>query len=165
MAIETVHAEWLHETTFLLRDRSDFPILMTQPMGVNGSDLLPLSVIGCAAWDVVSILHKQRQRLSSLQVTAESEREEQPPWRFLAIHVHYHLKGTDLDPRLVQKAIALAEDEILLDLCNFAPGAEADQRVQHPQRRGCRNSAGLAQPRLDQAQQRIEHITAVFDGG
>ncbi len=76
MAIETVHADWLHETTFLLRDRSDFPILMTQPMGVNGSDLLPLSIIGCAAWDVVSILHKQRQRLRSLQVTAESEREE-----------------------------------------------------------------------------------------
>jgi putative redox protein len=111
MATETVHAEWLHEATFLLRDRSGFPILMAQPMGVNGSDLLPLSIIGCASWDIVSILHKQHQQLSSLQVTAESEREEQPPWRFLAVHVHYHLRGTDLDPRLVQKAITLAEDK------------------------------------------------------
>ena len=29
-------------------DHNDFPIVMTQPQGVTGADLLPLSLIGCA---------------------------------------------------------------------------------------------------------------------
>jgi len=33
----------------LLRGRNAFPIVMSQPDGANGADLLPLSLIGCAA--------------------------------------------------------------------------------------------------------------------
>lgn len=33
MPTEIVHADWVRERVFLLRDRFDFPIPMTQPMG------------------------------------------------------------------------------------------------------------------------------------
>jgi putative redox protein len=49
MTSETVRVDWISDRLFLLRDRNDFPILMTQPQGVNGADLLPLSLIGCSA--------------------------------------------------------------------------------------------------------------------
>jgi len=52
---------------------------MTQPMGVNGSNLLPLSLIGCAAWDVMDILKKQRRQITALEVSADNEREEEAP--------------------------------------------------------------------------------------
>jgi hypothetical protein len=56
MISETVNAEWVRDRVFLLRDRRDFPVVMTQPMGVSGADLLPMSLLGCVMWDAVSIL-------------------------------------------------------------------------------------------------------------
>ena len=111
MGTEIVRADWLNGDRYLLRDRYEFPIVMTQPMGVNGSDLLPLSVIGCAAWDIASILRKQRQSFTAMQVTAESTREDDPPWRFLSIHIHYQISGDGLDAKQVERAISLAEDK------------------------------------------------------
>jgi putative redox protein len=82
---------------------------MTQPMGVNGADLLPLSLIGCTAWDLIPIFRKQRQRVSGLQVFAESERDAEPPWRYRKIHVRYVVSGSNLDRVKLQRAIDLGE--------------------------------------------------------
>jgi len=109
MSTKTVRAEWIRDQEFLLRDRHDFPIVMAEPQGASGADLLPLSLIGCAAWDVVSILRKQRQQLTGLRVTAESEQDPEPPWRYRRIHILYHLTGHDLDAEHVRRAIELSE--------------------------------------------------------
>jgi putative redox protein len=111
MPIETVRANWIEDQVFLLRDHFDYPVVMTQPMGVSGADLLPMSLIGCSAWDVVSILRKQRQEVTHLAVTAESERDDEPPWRFRKIHVLYKITGRGLEPERVQRAIDLAEQK------------------------------------------------------
>jgi len=111
MSVDKVSAQWVSDQVFLLRDHFDFPVVMTQPMGVNGADLLPLSLIGCAAWDVISILKKQRQRVKAMEVSAESEREDEPPWRFRCIRILYRIYGQDLDPERVQRAIDLAENK------------------------------------------------------
>jgi putative redox protein len=109
MATETVRLDWLNEQLFVLRDRNDFPIVMTQPTGVNAADLLPMSVIGCSAWDILAILLKQRQHVTAMQVTADSEREDEPPWKFKKIHIHYKLTGRNLDAEQVKRAIELTE--------------------------------------------------------
>jgi putative redox protein len=109
MSTETVHAEWVRDEVFLLKDHFDFPLVMTQPQGVNGADLLPLSLIGCAGWDVIAILKKQRQQVTRLEVSAESQRDEAPPWRFRRILIHYRLRGRNLVAERVKRAIDLAE--------------------------------------------------------
>jgi uncharacterized OsmC-like protein/ketosteroid isomerase-like protein len=109
MSAETVRVDWVRDQFFLLRDRVGYPIVMTQPGGVKGSDLLPLSVIGCAAWDLLSIIQKQRQQITGLELTAESIQEDEPPWRFLEIHIHYKIRGRDLKEERIQRAIDLSE--------------------------------------------------------
>lgn len=111
MPVEMVQVEWVRDNVFLMADRFGFPILMTQPSGVNGADLLPLSVIGCAAWDIVSIVRKQRQALTGLRVTAESIREDDPPWRFQQIRIVYQFRGQDLDRLKLGRAVELAEQK------------------------------------------------------
>ena len=111
MANETVRIDWIRDQLFLMRDRFDFPIVMTQPSGVNAADLLPLSIIGCSIWDIVAILQKQRRQLSDVQVIAESIREEEPPWRFRKIHIRYLFTGRDLQEADVQRAIELTENK------------------------------------------------------
>jgi putative redox protein len=109
MSTETVRAEWVREEVFLLKDHFDFPLVMTQPQGVNGADLLPLSLIGCAGWDVIAILKKQRQDVTRLEISAESQRDEAPPWRFRRITIRYRLRGRNLVAERVKRAIDLAE--------------------------------------------------------
>lgn len=111
MSTETVDAEWVSDRVFVLRDHNQFPLVMTQPNGVAGADLLPLSLIGCAAWDVLDILQKQRQNVTGMRVSAASERDPEPPWRFRAIHVTYHLEGHGLSKDKTRRAIALSEEK------------------------------------------------------
>jgi putative redox protein len=108
MASEYVQVDWIRDKVFLLKDRHDFPIIMTQPQGVNGADLLPLSLAGCSAWDVVDIIQKQRQHLTAVQLVVESEREDQPPWQFRKIHIHYKFTGHNLNDHQIARAIELS---------------------------------------------------------
>ena len=109
MPTEIVRADWIGDQAFLLKDRDGFPVVMAQPMGVNAADLLPLSLIGCAVWDIIAILKKQRQQVTHLEVTAESQRDDEPPWRFRKIHIRYRLAGRKLNPDYVRRAIQLSE--------------------------------------------------------
>lgn len=109
MPDEVVSVDWMRDQVFLLQDRAGFTIVMTQPDGVNGADLLPLGLIGCAAWDIVSILRKQRQGLSAFRVTATSRRDEEGPWRFRQIRIRYLVQGSNINEALLKQAIALTE--------------------------------------------------------
>lgn len=111
MLIESVSLDWVNNRQFILRDRNGFSIVMDHPNGVNASDLLPLSLIGCSSYDVVTILEKQRQKVLNLAVSAESTRDLEPPFTFRKIHVHYRISGQALDPEKVSRAIELSEEK------------------------------------------------------
>jgi len=76
--------------------------------GAKPSDLLPLSLAACTAYDVVEILRKQRQWLQALQIVVSWEQDPDPPWTFRSIHSRFVLTG-DIDPRKAERAIELAE--------------------------------------------------------
>jgi putative redox protein len=111
MASEKVTAEWQHDQVFMLRDQHGYPIVMAQPDGVLGADLLPLSLIGCAIWDVTSILRKQKQAINRIEVEATSERDDDPPWQFRKIRVLYRIWGTQVKRAAVERAIRLTEEK------------------------------------------------------
>ena len=110
MASKIVSLHWTPEEQTVLADSDHYPVIMKKPDGVSGSDLLPMSLIGCSSYDVVRILEKQRQQLHALKITAESTQDDDPPWRFRSIHIHYQLIGKNLDSEKVGKAIKLSEE-------------------------------------------------------
>ena len=110
MATKTVHLNWNPEQQFILQDNDNHQIIMKKPKGVSASDLLPMSLIGCASHDIVSILEKQRQQLHALKVTADATQDDDPPWRFRKIHIHYQVTGKGIDAEKVRKAILLSEE-------------------------------------------------------
>lgn len=112
MSKETVRVDWVGESTFLMKDRYGFPLVAAPPpYGLDAADLLPLALITCSAWDVRKILDKQRQKLTRLYATAESEQDDDPPWRYRRIHVCYKLQGFGLDPRKVARAVSLSQEK------------------------------------------------------
>lgn len=78
--------------------------------GAKPSDLLPLSLAACTAYDVVEILRKQRQRLVALEAIVTSSQDLDPPWTFRAIHVTFVLTG-EIDRRKATRAVELAESK------------------------------------------------------
>ena len=141
MRTEKVTAEWLKDQAFLLKDHQGFPIVMAQPMGVLGADLLPLSLIGCAGWDVMSILRKQKQPVLRCEVEAESERDEQPPWRFRRIRVLYKIWG-GVDPAALERAIRLTEEKYCSVFVTLRDAVEIQSRYEILSEEPLANSVG-----------------------
>lgn len=110
MATKLTFLTWDTEQKFILKDKDDLQIKMKKPEGVSASDLLPMSLIGCASHDVVEILSKQKQDLRELKVSAEAVQDDDPPWRFRKIHLHYRAVGK-VDPEKLGKAILLSEEK------------------------------------------------------
>ena len=76
--------------------------------GAKPSDLLPISLAACTAYDVVEILRKQRQDLQGLEAIVTSVQEADPPWRFRAVDIEWVVTGV-VDQHKAERAVDIAE--------------------------------------------------------
>jgi putative redox protein len=118
MAILNVELDWVREELFVARDRQGTCIVVGKTpeseeewRGVKASDLLVMSLVSCSAHDVVGILQKQRQRITSFRVSADAQQDDDPPWRFRAIHLRYRFSGHKLNETFVKRAIDLSQEK------------------------------------------------------
>ncbi|MBM3347691.1 MAG: OsmC family protein [Betaproteobacteria bacterium] len=66
---------------------------------------------GCAAFDVVMILKRGRHQVTGCEVKLTAERAGTDPMVFTRIHLHFIVRGRDLKPAAVERAIALSHDK------------------------------------------------------
>ena len=71
--------------------------------------LLLLALAGCTGMDVISILRKKRQQVSGLNVIVQGRRAEQHPKVYTHINVLYRVRGNNVDPQAVERAIELSK--------------------------------------------------------
>ncbi len=79
---------------------------------------------GCAAFDVVLILQRSRQNIIACEVSLQAERAETDPKVFTKINLHFTVKGKDLDPSKVERAINLSHDKYCSATAMLANTAE-----------------------------------------
>jgi len=96
--------------------------------GTKPSDLLPLSLAACTAYDVVVILKKQRQDLRGLEVEIVTTQDDDPPWTFRGIHMRFVLTG-DVDEGKAVKAVDLAESKYCAVAATLRPVVELSHEV------------------------------------
>jgi putative redox protein len=70
--------------------------------------LLLQAMAGCTAMDVISILRKKRQQVSTLRVEVQGYRADQHPRVYTQIEVLYRVRGQNVDPQAVARAIELS---------------------------------------------------------
>ena len=94
-----------------------FKLMMDADSSVGGQNKGPkpkpltlVSLAGCTAMDVISILKKMRVEPGFFNVSAEGELSEEHPKYFTRIHLTYEFKGEDLPIEKLQKAIDLSQD-------------------------------------------------------
>lgn len=104
--------------TFTAETGSGHVLVMDGAPEGGGRDLAPRPMEtvlagtgGCTAYDVVLILRKSGQDVRGCDVRLQSERAPQDPKVFTAIHFHFVVRGRDLRPNLVERAIKLSHDK------------------------------------------------------
>ncbi|MDZ4202132.1 MAG: OsmC family protein [Gallionella sp.] len=110
--------KWVEQVSFLGETESGHAVLMDGSPAVGGRNLGPrpmemllLGAGGCTSFDVISILKKSRQAVSDCYVELEAERAETDPKVFTKIHMHFVVKGKDIKPEVVEKAIKLSAEK------------------------------------------------------
>lgn len=77
--------------------------------GIRPKELLLLALGGCTASDVVSILRKKRVALDDFEVHVSAEQADEHPQVFTKIHLEFVVRGDDIRPDDVARAIELSE--------------------------------------------------------
>jgi putative redox protein len=80
-------------------------------LGIRPMEMLLLGVAGCTMIDVVTTLKKMRQDLTNCETKLSAERADEHPKVFTDIHIEFIVKGHDLDPKKVEKAITLSAEK------------------------------------------------------
>ncbi|PKN87336.1 MAG: osmotically inducible protein OsmC [Chloroflexi bacterium HGW-Chloroflexi-8] len=73
-------------------------------------ELFAIGLAGCTGMDVISILEKMRQDVTSFEVKVHADRVNQHPKVFSEIIVEYILSGHNIDIKAVEKAVQLSEE-------------------------------------------------------
>ena len=84
------------------------------PMGgsnVSPSQMLLLGLAGCTGMDVVSILQKKRQNVIDVEVQITGHQPDDYPKPYQKIEVKFIVKGDNVDPKAVARAIQLSEEK------------------------------------------------------
>lgn len=80
-------------------------------MGFRPMEMLLLGVGACSSVDVVNILRRGRQQISGCEARVEATRVDAVPAVFETIHVQFVVKGRDLDPAKVRRAVELSAEK------------------------------------------------------
>lgn len=80
-------------------------------LGIRPMEMLLLGMGGCSSIDVVMILKKGREAVTDCVVEIEAERADTEPKVFTRIHAHFIVTGRGLDPKKVERAIALSAEK------------------------------------------------------
>ena len=110
----TATVKWIDGKQFIGIDSTRHSVVLSTPdegVGIKPSELLLLAVASCSAVDVVEILSKKRMPLSRLEISSSGEQDQDPPWTFRKIHLHYKVSGKNLTEKAVSQAIQLSEEK------------------------------------------------------
>ena len=109
--------QWKGRLTFTGSADSGFEVPLGSHPEVGGDDdgfrpmeLMALSLAGCTAMDVISILIKKRQDITDYKVRVETERSDKHPKTITSARIEYHVAGNDIAENALIRAMELSAD-------------------------------------------------------
>src|SRR5258708_14531768 len=101
--MQAARVQWVGKERFVAQAPSGHIVALDSDRSSNGApgpmELLLVALGACTATDVVSVLHKKRQKLDSLEVSGE--RAAEPPTVWIKLEIVYKLRGL-LDEKAVE---------------------------------------------------------------
>jgi putative redox protein len=79
--------------------------------GVRPMELVLAGAASCTAFDVILMLQKSRQNVTSFSVEADADRAQTDPKVFTAIKLTFRVAGKGVDPNAVERAVKLSKEK------------------------------------------------------
>ncbi len=109
---------WLDGVRFEGRSGSGHAVVMDGPPDLGGKnggarpmEMMLMGMGGCASFDVLTILEKSRQQVSSCVTHIDAERADAVPAVFTSIHLKFVVTGSDLKESVVKRAVSLSAEK------------------------------------------------------
>jgi putative redox protein len=106
---------WNGAMSFTGSANSAFKVPLDADASVGGMDggyrpleLLAISLAGCTAMDVISILRKKRQDVTAFDVRVQTEQQGEHPHVFTSAQIFYVVSGHHIEEAAVLRAIELS---------------------------------------------------------
>lgn len=105
-----------------------YPEVGGDSMGPTPVEALLSSIAACSAMDVISILKKKQQTVTSYQVQVEGERVGEGTWPrpFVAITIKHIIKGENVDPSAVKRAVELSDEKYCTVIATLRQGPKIE---------------------------------------
>jgi putative redox protein len=107
---------WKSGMAFDAVTNSGFKIAIDTPVDHGGSgtgptpmEMVLVSLGGCTAMDVISILQKKRQDVTGFEILLHADRATEHPKVFTNITVEFVVTGHGVDEEAVKRAVELSE--------------------------------------------------------
>ena len=108
-----VYSDWKHDGIYEAISESNKIVFDTDSAHTHGASPVQavlMALCACTSVDVVSILKKKRQEITSLRVSAEAERAPDPPQVFTKIKLTYTVSGK-IDRKAAEDAVSLSKNK------------------------------------------------------
>jgi putative redox protein len=145
----SVSVELVEKMRFRVRTGSGHEIEIDASADVDGGDggarpmeLVLASLAGCAAMDVISILRKMRQDVSSYGVVARGEAAPEHPKKYVAIELVHRVRGRGIGEANVRRAIYLSMSRYCPVFAMIAPSVPVTVRYEISDDAGQRPGGG-----------------------
>jgi putative redox protein len=116
--IMNARIKWVQDVMFVAESGTGHALVLDgapagggRNMGMRPMELMVLSVGSCSSYDVVTILKKARQEITSCEAEVTAERVDATPAIFESIHLHFKLAGRNLSEKQVARAIELSAEK------------------------------------------------------
>ena len=110
--------KWMQDVSFKGSSDSGHEVVLDGPKELGGKDLgmRPMEMMligmgGCTSFDVVTILKRSRQEITGCIAEIEATRADEIPKVFTSIHIHFLIKGIDLQEKAVERAVELSANK------------------------------------------------------
>lgn len=79
--------------------------------GATPMELVLMGLMGCTGMDVISILRKKKKQFGYFRIECEAELTDDFPKVYTNIHLHFTVKGKNVDEESVRRAIDLSREK------------------------------------------------------
>jgi putative redox protein len=110
--------KWDEGVRFTGSSESGHSVILDGPLdsggvnkGMRPMEMMLISIGACTSFDVVTILKKSRQKIEDCEAEITATRSENIPKVFTKIHIHFVIKGANLDSSAIERAIKLSSEK------------------------------------------------------
>lgn len=113
-----VRVKWIEDVSFVGESETGHAVVLDgapesggRNIGMRPLEMLLIGMGACTSFDVVMILKKARQPIVDCVVEVDGTRADEVPKVFTKIHVHFVIKGNNLNAAQVERAVKLSAEK------------------------------------------------------